>query len=72
MMKLFYMIHNPNGKRDRKGRVIRDIKRRKESRKAYKLVKDGVRGNKQTDYKTGGRKYKVGIKGKVDMTGENK
>jgi len=72
MIRWIYKIYNPNAKRDKNGRIINDMRRRKESRRAYKLIKDGVRGNQQFDYKTGGRKFRVGLKGKVDMKGDSK
>jgi hypothetical protein len=71
-MSILHYIYNPNATRDRHGRVINDIPRRLASRRTRKLLKDGIKGRKQKDYTTGGRKYRVGIKGKVDMKGESK
>lgn len=68
-MKLLAYIWNPSAKRDRKGRVINDIPRKLASRRTRKLLESGVKKQGQKDYTTGGRKYKVGIKGNVNMRG---
>jgi hypothetical protein len=71
-MKFLAYFWNPKAKRDKRGRVIEDIPRRLESRRTTKLLKTGIKQQGQKDYTTGGRKYRVGIKGRVEMEGDSK
>lgn len=69
MIEFIYRAWNPRAKRDARGRVITDIKRYLASRKTrQKLGSAEISRGRVYE----GRKYKVSIKGNVDMRGDTK
>lgn len=71
-MNPLYFLYNPKAKRDKNGRVITDIRRKLNSKRTEKILRDGIKSRGQIDYTTGGRKFKVGIKGNVNLKGDKK
>ena len=66
------LIRNPKGKRDGNGKVIDDIKRRRNSRRTEKMIRSGAIQLGQINYTTGGRLYRIGARGGIDTKGETK
>ena len=69
MINFIFYIWNPTARRDKHGKVISDMKRRKASKRTEKLLekKEIARGRAYQ-----GRKFRVSVKGNVDMRGDAK
>lgn len=65
MIRFIYKIYNPNAKRDKHGRVIQDVSRRKHSKAIKKKI--DLQGNRKAN-----QKFRVRPRGGMDMTGGTK
>jgi len=70
--KLIYRIYNPNAVTDKNGKVIDDIRRRRNSKHTRKMIESGAIKLGQIDYTTGARKIRIGARGNVNLKGDAK